>query len=75
MSADDTRVYTFGGMSAHLLDGLLSPNEFNAARCGRMPSWPNLWHGTGDQYEYERAADLPLCTQCEAALGRRREGL
>lgn len=71
---NDTRVYTYGGAVAHLLDELLSPNECNAARCGRMPGWPDLWHGTGNQDEIEKAADLPLCSPCAGALERLRNG-
>lgn len=60
-----TRVYTPGGITAHLLDELLSPNKLNAVICGRMPMFPDLWHGTGSQDEEERAADLPLCRSCK----------
>jgi hypothetical protein len=61
---DYTRVYTDGGATAHLLDELLSPNQPNSALCGRSPSSPGLWLGTGSQDEYERAADLRLCVFC-----------
>lgn len=70
---DCTRVYTEGGMVAHYLDGLLSPNEYNAALCGRMPS-PGLWLGTGSQDEHERAQDMRLCGPCASIQDERDDG-
>jgi hypothetical protein len=67
------RVFTEAGTVAHLLDELLSPNQPNAALCGRMP-WPGLWHGTGSQREEERAADLRICSSCQAVLNHRTGG-
>lgn len=65
MAREFTLVYTDGGTRSHLLDGLLSPNQSNAALCGRMPSWPNhLWLGTGSQDEYERAETMRSCSLC-----------
>lgn len=74
MSSDYTRVYTYGGVKAHLLSPLLSPNSPNSALCGRSPGL-ELWHGTGAQEEYERAADLELCSLCEIILKERRDGV
>lgn len=68
---DYTRVYTPAGANAHLLDPLLSPNQPNSVLCGRMPSWPDLWHGTGTQDEEERALDLPVCRACRAVRKHR----
>lgn len=70
-----TRVYTPGGTTAHLLDDLLSPNQPNSAMCGRTPQWPDLWHGTGTQEEYDRAAEMRLCAQCDAAAEHRRNSI
>lgn len=67
---DYTRVYTEGGTVAHLLDGLLSPNQPNSALCGRSPAWPGLWLGTGTQDEAERALDLRTCEPCLAVWDR-----
>ena len=72
MPLEYTRVYTDGGTVVHLLDSLLSPNENNAALCGRMP-WPGLWLGTGSQDEHERALDLRVCSPCES-VKRHRDG-
>lgn len=75
--SDYTLVYTEGGVRAHLLDGLLSPNQPNSALCGRTPGlWPNhLWLGTGSQDEHERALDLQLCAQCASIRSERADGM
>ncbi len=73
--ADYTRVYTPGGVVAHLLDSLLSPNKPNSALCGRSPIWPDLWHGTGTQEEEERASFLDTCAGCAAAHVDRQGGV
>lgn len=70
-----TRIFIAGDTIAHELDDLLSPNQPNSALCGRTPSWPDLWHGTGSQDEEERAHDLRLCAQCESALIERNGGV
>lgn len=40
------------------------------SRCGREPRWfdPAGWLGTGNQQEYERAAQLPKCRQCDKLI-------
>lgn len=69
---DGTRVYTPAGTKAHVLPWYASPNNSaEKALCGRS-AWPAYWHGTGSQDEYEKAADLPLCTAC-AARAKARE--
>lgn len=72
--SDVTVVYTEGGTVAHYLDSLCSPNSpEHEALCGRTP-WPELWFGTGNQEEEERAADLRMCPRCESVLTHRRNG-
>ncbi len=69
-----TRVYTEGGMVAHILDYLSSPNDRAAeALCGRLP-FPRFWFGTGTQDEEERAADLRLCLTCRSVQEERASG-
>lgn len=69
-----TRVYTEGGTVAHYIDFYQSPNDVDTeALCGRT-SYPGLWHGTGTQEEEERAADLRVCSPCQAVLIHRRNG-
>lgn len=40
------------------------------SRCGREPKWfdPAGWLGTGNQQEYERAAQLPKCRRCDGLI-------
>lgn len=71
---DITLVFIEGGTVAHVLDFLRSPNESTEALCGRTP-WPGLWFGTGTQDEEERAADLTVCTVCQAVLNHRQNVL
>lgn len=74
MDDDVTRVFTEGGTRAHYIDFYQSPNDVDTeALCGRT-CWPGLWHGTGSQEEEERAADLEICSQCQAVLIHRRNG-
>lgn len=73
MAREYTLVFTAAGTRTHFLDSLLSPNENNAALCGRMP-WPGLWLGTGSQDEYERAETLSLCSPCSSIAKERDEG-
>lgn len=74
MNDDLTRVFTEGGTVAHFLDYNQSPNETEAyALCGRT-CWPAMWHGTGSQEEEERAADMVVCSRCQAVVTHRRNG-
>lgn len=74
MNDEYTRVFTEGGTVAHFLDYYQSPNEVDAeALCGRTP-FPGLWHGTGSQDEEERAADLTVCSRCQAVVTHRNNG-
>lgn len=69
-SADDglTRVYARRGRMAHLLRPGSSPNTgYPMTLCQRQTPLGQSWHGTGSQYEHDRAALLPLCQRCEAA--------
>lgn len=68
---DVTAVYTEGGTVRHYLNNYdASPNVGSEAFCGRTP-WPGLWHGTGSQEEYEVAADMQPCSQCDSILKHR----
>lgn len=67
---DRTRVYLLYGKMAHLLPLGESPNVgYPVALCRRQPALFATWLGTGSQTEYERAAELPLCSRCEARRG------
>lgn len=41
----------------------LNRTHDRGAVCG-VDAWPSEWLGTGNQREYERADDLPLCRRC-----------
>lgn len=74
-----TRVYLPGGTVAHALDELRSPNQPCAVLCGRVPLWPDLWHGTGSQEEEDIAVALKPCVRCASTIryqnaGREVEG-
>jgi hypothetical protein len=71
LTDEDTVVFTEGGTVAHVLPWNKSPNSEAEALCGRTP-WPRLWHGTGNQEEWERARELTLCVRCEAILKHQR---
>lgn len=61
-----TRVYSAHGKTAHLLPLGDSPNSgYPFTLCRRQPRLFTSWLGTGSQGEYERAAQLPLCSWCE----------
>lgn len=61
------RVFTSQwGRAAHLLHCSDSPDSSQPAACGKRPL--NEWWGTGTQGEYERAARMPLCRECRAAV-------
>lgn len=67
-----TLVYLpFGAKVAHMLAPNVSPNDYSRAICGREPTWPTLWSGTGNQTEWETARSVPLCVGCKAAYGRK----
>lgn len=71
-SAEDgyTRVYAQRGRMAHLLLPNSSPNTgYPMTLCQRQTPLGQSWHGTGSQYEHDRAALLPLCGRCEVLLG------
>lgn len=68
------RVYLTFGTVAHELSWGVYANSGHAALCGRTP-WPADWLGTGTQSEYERAAELPLCVQCDAVLRHQAGGV
>lgn len=53
--------YSSGGRVKHALD---SPSE-TSAWCGFEVFRSSDWHGTGSQVEYEVAASLPMCKNCE----------
>lgn len=57
--------YRTGSTMAHAIQ----PDEMRrAAKCGiETREWFD-WLGTGNQAEYERAASLPRCQRCLAAL-------
>lgn len=68
-----TRRYTPGGLVAHLIwepDWSRGhPYVYVHAACG----WSGVheyWRGTGSQAEYDKAADLPECRRCLAAIER-----
>lgn len=68
------RVYLEKGHVTHLLLPHQSPNsDFEPAMCGTGAASWNGWRGTGTQDEWERAAELPLCLNCQRRL--RRPGL
>lgn len=54
----ETKVYSYGGRVAHI-----RVNEEEAI-CGHKVTIGN-WFGTGSQKEYDKAAGLPLCKDCE----------
>lgn len=66
-----TRVYTPGGVMAHLLRDVDSPNSPAPALCGRSPGFLTDWHGTGTQREHETAATRNLCTRCAVVAKKR----
>jgi hypothetical protein len=57
-----------GAKVAHVLPPNSSPNEGGRAVCGRDPSWPDSWFGTGTQDEWDKARILPCCVGCAAWL-------
>ena len=70
LKADDyTLVYLRTGSVSHQLSPWASPNSYLPAACGASPQWPDLWRGTGDQRETDRAASLPLCKRCKRQTG------
>lgn len=60
--------YLHGGEATHAL-------SYSAAAIGRCGIGPDPlgahpdWYGTGNQAEYERAAQLPRCRRCLQLLG------
>lgn len=65
-ASDCTRVYTVWGKMAHLLPPDAGTNAGYAfTLCHRQPRLFSSWLGTGSQYEYEYAAQLPLCRKCD----------
>lgn len=72
MKADDcTRVYALHGKMAHLLAPGESPNlGYAFTLCRRQPRLFTSWLGTGSQGEYDRAAELPLCSRCAGKAAR-----
>ncbi|MGH8575605.1 MAG: hypothetical protein ACREXX_13940 [Gammaproteobacteria bacterium] len=59
------RRYLRYGRVAHLLDAVGGVGTYQVALCVRVPALCSAWLGTGSQAEYERAAELPLCQDCE----------
>lgn len=37
---------------------------YPAALCGRSPRYFDVWRGTGNQTEHDKARRLPLCAPC-----------
>ena len=60
-----TRLYTRRGSVAHL-----SPpwGGRDHTLCPVMPSWPHEWLGTGNQAEYDLAAEMETCSRCRKAF-------
>lgn len=71
MNTEYTLVYTYGGVTTHLMDPINSPNSYASALCGFSPNWPWEWQGTGSQAEHDEAARRPVCRYCI----KRRDGL
>lgn len=67
--------YTHTGSVVHALTYLGSIGALaHVAVCGMSPSWFNDWLGSGDQDEYERAAQLPPCRRCLLRLPQEGDG-
>lgn len=54
------------GRRVHALriDQWTGTGHLATAQCGIGVWRSELWHGTGSQIEYERAATLPKCQRC-----------
>lgn len=65
LPAGASRVYLPRGTKSHVA---LSSHWLACERVYAVPG--EHWRGTGSQEEYERAAELPLCKRCQAALER-----
>jgi len=68
MTRELERRYTRYGRVAHLLDPLEYSERTGTAAvlCGLWEWYVHSWLGTGSQAEYERAASLPVCKNCQA---------
>lgn len=66
---DCARVYVPTGKLAHLLAPGEPPSGDGESLCRKSPWASGSWSGTGSQGEYERAAELPLCSRCEYLAG------
>jgi len=69
---DYERRYTPGGKVAHLIwgpDWSRQEATYPHAACG-WSGQTTYWRGTGNQDEYDRAAELPVCRRCLAAVER-----
>lgn len=64
------RFYLPYGRVAHAFSRMSTIGQrTNDAVCGAS-TWDNVeWRGTGSQDEYEKAATLPRCRNCELKIG------
>lgn len=70
-AGDCTRVYALHGKMAHLLSPNESPSTGYAfSLCHRQPRLFGVWLGTGSRGEYDRAAELPLCSRCAGKVAQ-----
>jgi hypothetical protein len=68
---DCTRVYAPHGKMAHLLPPGDRPSVgYPFTLCRRQPRLFGAWLGTGSQGEYDRAAELPLCSRCAGKVSQ-----
>jgi len=63
--SDYERRYAPTGKVAHLLRPHYYGDHVSTVLCGLWAWHASWWRGTGSQDEYERAAALPVCKNCE----------
>lgn len=62
--------YLRRGHVAHAIEDCDTELRYAPSYCGREPQLGGYWYGTGNQDEYEMAALLPKCYQCQGKVGR-----